>query len=424
MELCPSPLDANPERATRPGLDQEVELRADDDGPFAALVFKTTTEPHVGELSFFKVMSGQVESGADVVNASDHKPEKLGHLSISLGKERLEVARLHAGDIGVVAKLKHTHTNDTLCSKERPLQLEKIDFPKPDIAIAIHGVTRSDDDKLGEVLPRLHEEDPTFVAEFDAELHQTIARGVGEVHLDIQLERMRRKYNVNVETEQPKIAYRETITHSGEGQGRFKKQTGGRGQFGDCWVRFKPLPRGQGYAFESSIKGGVIPGKYLPSVDRGIQEAANRGVLAGFPLVDFTAECYDGSYHNVDSSDIAFQLAASLAFTKIVPKARPVLLEPVLGVEVTTPDEYVGDIIGDLTQRRGKVLGMEPKDGRTVIRAHVPEAELYKYAAALRAMTQGRAYHTRSFSSYEQVPENEAQKIITERKLEKEEVQA
>jgi len=424
VELCPSPLEAKAELATRAGLDQVVELKADDDGPFAALVFKTTTEPHVGELSFFKVMSGQVENGAEAVNASDQKPEKLGHLSISLGKERYEVPRLHAGDIGVVAKLKHTHTNDTLCSRDRPLQLEKIDFPKPDIAIAIRGVTRNDDDKLGEVLPRLHEEDPTFVAEFDAELHQTIARGVGEVHLEIQLERMRRKYNVNVETEQPKIAYRETITSSGEGRGRFKKQSGGRGQFGDCWVRFKPLPRGQGYAFENSIKGGVIPGKYLPSVDRGIQEAANRGILAGYPLVDFTAECFDGSYHNVDSSDIAFQLAASLAFNEIVPKARPVLLEPVLKVAVTTPDEYVGDIMGDLTQRRGKVLGMDPKSGRTVIRAHVPEAELYKYAAALRAMTQGRAHHTRSFSSYERVPDHEASKIITDRKEEKEEAQA
>ena len=424
VELCPSPLEAQAELATRAGLDQVVELKAADDGPLAALVFKTTTEPHVGELSFFKIMSGQMENGAEVVNASDQKSEKLGHLSISLGKERYEVRRLHAGDIGVVSKLKHTHTNDTLCSKDRPLQLEKIDFPKPDIAIAIRGATRNDDDKLGEVLPRLHEEDPTFVAEFNAELHQTIARGVGEVPLDIQFERMRRKYNVNVETEQPKIAYRETITGTGEGQGRFRKQTGGRGQFGDCWVRFKPLPRGQGYAFENSIKGGAIPGKYLPSVDRGIQEAANRGILAGYPLVDFTAECFDGSYHNVDSSDIAFQLAATLAFNKIVPKARPVLLEPVLEVAVTTPDEYVGDIMGDLTQRRGKVLGMEPNAGRTVIRAHVPEAELYKYAAALRAMTQGRAYHTRSFMSYERVPDHEANKIITERKQEKEEVHA
>lgn len=420
VELCPSPAEAQPERATRPGLDQSVELPARDDGPLAALVFKTTTEPHVGELSFFKVVSGTITNGAEVVNASDQKPEKLAHLSIPLGKERVEVARLHAGDIGVVAKLKHTHTNDTLCSKERPLRLETIEFPSPDIAVAIKGATRNDDDKLGEVLPRLHEEDPTFIAAFDAELHQTIARGIGEVHLEIQIERMKRKYNVTVETEPPKIAYRETITSGGEGQGRFKKQTGGRGQFGDCWVRFKPLPRGQGYVFNNAIKGGVIPGKFIPSVDKGVQEAASRGVLAGYPLVDFQAEVYDGSFHTVDSSDIAFQLAAGLAFQKVVPQARPVLLEPILEVSVTTPDEYLGDIMGDLTQRRGKVLGMEPKDGRTVIRALVPEAELYKYAASLRAMTQGRAFHTRKFASYDPVPEHAAQKIIAERRQEKE----
>jgi elongation factor G len=369
-------------------------------------------------------MSGKVENGMEVVNASNQGAEKLGHLSIPLGKERLEVPRLHAGDIGVVAKLKHTHTNDTLCTKDRPLQLESIDFPKPDIAIAIKGATRNDDDKLGEVLPRLHEEDPTFVAEFNAELHQTLARGIGELHLEIQIERMKRKYNVTVETEQPKIAYRETITGSGEGQGRFKKQTGGRGQFGDCWVRFKPLPRGQGYVFSNAIKGGVIPGKFIPSVDKGVQEAASRGVLAGYPLVDFTAEVYDGSFHTVDSSDIAFQLAAGLAFNKVVPEARPVILEPVMEVAVTTPDEYVGDVMGDLTQRRGKVLGMDPGSGRTVIRALVPEAELYKYAAALRAMTQGRAFHTRKLASYEQVPELQAQKIIAERKKAKEEAHA
>ena len=420
VEVCPRPSEARSEHAARPGIDQQVELSASDDGPLAALVFKTTTEPHVGELSFFKVMSGSVENGMEILNAVNQESEKLGHLSVPLGKERLEVARLHAGDIGVVAKLKHTHTNDTLCSKDRPLRLAAVEFPDPDIAIAIRGVSRNDEDKLGEVLQRLHEEDSTFTAEFNSELHQTIARGLGELHLDIQIERMKRKYNVSVETEAPKIAYRETIAGTGEGQGRFKKQTGGRGQFGDCWIRFKPLPRGGGYEFKDAIKGGVIPGKFIPSVNKGIQEAALKGILAGYPLVDFTAECFDGSFHTVDSSDIAFQLAASLAFNKVVPQARPVLLEPVMEVSVTTPDEYVGDIMGDLTQRRGKVSGMEPRDERTVIRALVPEAELYKYSAALRAMTQGRAYHTRTLASYEQVPDQEAQKVIADRKQEKE----
>jgi elongation factor G len=236
------------------------------------------------------------------------------------------------------------------------------------------------------------------------------------MHLEIQMERMKRKYNVTVETERPRISYRETITMTGEAQGRYKKQTGGRGQFGDCWVRLKPLPRGSGYQFNDAIKGGVIPGKFIPSVDKGIQEAARRGVLAGFPLVDFVAECYDGSYHTVDSSDIAFQLAGGMAFRKVVEAARPKLLEPMIEISVTTPDEYVGDIMGDITQRRGKVLGMDPGEGRTVIKANVPEAELYKYASTLRSMTQGRAYHTRRFIGHEFMPDLDAQKVIAEHK--------
>jgi len=420
VELYPNPAEAGPERARRAGLDHEVEVSARDDGPFAALVFKTTTEPHVGELSFFRIVSGMVANGTEVVNASNGHSEKLNHLSIPLGRERLEVERLHAGDIGVVAKLKGTHTNDTLSAKDRPLELEKIAFPKPDIAIAIRGVTRNDEDKLGEVLPRLHEEDPTFVAEFNPELHQTIARGVGELHLDIQIERMRRKYNVAVETERPKIAYRETITTTSQGQGRHKKQSGGRGQFGDCWIRVKPLSRGEGYQFVDAIKGGVIPNKYIPSVDKGVQEAGHRGILAGYPLVDFAVECYDGSYHSVDSSDIAFQIAGSVAFRKVAQSAAPRLLEPVMDVHVTTPDEYVGEIMGDITQRRGRVLGMEPQEGRTVIHAHVPQAELYKYASTLRSMTQGRAFHTRAFVAYELMPELEAQKVIEARQKEAE----
>ena len=421
VELFPHPGEVEPEKARRPGLDQEVEVSASDDEALSALVFKTTTEPHVGELSYFRIFSGSLGNGTEVTNASNGATEKLNHLSIPMGKERHEVPRLHAGDIGVAAKLKRTHTNDTLCTKTRVLELEKIDFPKPDISVAIRGVTRADEDKLGEVLPKLHEEDPTFIAEFEAELHQTIARGVGEVHLDIQFERMKRKYNVAVETAQPKIAYRETLTRGAEGQGRYKKQTGGRGQFGDCWIRLKPLPRGEGYLFEKSIKGGVIPNKFLPSVEKGIREAAAKGVLAGYAVVDFAAECYDGSYHSVDSSDIAFQVAGSMAFKRVAEIAGPKLLEPIMEVQVTTPDEYVGDIMGDLTQRRGRVSGMDPTNGRTAIRAQVPEAELYKYAAALRSMTQGRGSHTRTLVGYEYMPDIEAQKVVEARKREAEE---
>lgn len=408
VELCPSPAEAGAELAG------DQELVAADDGPLAALVFKTAAEPHVGELSYFRIFSGKVTNGAEVANGSDGQTEKLNHLSIGMGKERHEVGALHAGDIGVVAKLKHTHTNDTLCDKGKRIRLAEIAFPSADIAIAIRGASRADEDKLGEVLPKLHEEDPTFTAGFNGELHQTIARGVGELHLDVQLERMERKYGVKVETEQPKIAYRETISKQAEGQGRHKKQSGGRGQFGDCWIRLKPMPRGSGYEFVNSIKGGVIPTKYIPSVDRGIQEAARRGVIAGFPMVDFSAECYDGSYHSVDSSDIAFKLAGSLAFRNVADKSRPVLLEPMVEVAVTTPDEYVGDIMGDLTSRRGKVQGMDPEDGRTTVRALVPEAELYKYAATLRSITQGRAHHTRKFAGYEPAPEQVAQRVRSE----------
>lgn len=415
VELFPHPGETGGEIARRPNLDQAVELECTDEGPLAALVFKTTTEPHVGELSYFRIFSGSVGNGDEVVNASDGATEKLGHLSIPLGKERLEVSRLHAGDIGVVAKLKHTHTNDTLCSKDLPVALEPIDFPRPDIAVAIVGESRNDEDKLGEVLPKLHEEDPTFHAEFDAELHQTIARGLGELHLDVQLERLKRKYNVSVTTEEPRIAYRETITGAAEGQGRYKKQTGGRGQFGDCWIRLKPRARGEGYEFVDSIKGGVIPGKFVPSVDRGIQEAAGKGVVAGFPLVDFTAEVYDGSYHSVDSSDIAFKIAASMAFQKVARQAGAKLLEPIMEVEVTTPEEFMGDIMGDMNQRRGRVMGMDSADGRATIKARIPQAELYKYANSLRSMTQGRAHHTRRFVGYEFVPDHETQKIVAAR---------
>ncbi len=424
FELFPSPDQAGGEVGTRVGLDQEVTISAQDEESFAALVFKTMTEPHVGELSFFRVFSGSVANGSDVINAESGEREKLNHLSVPMGKDRREVAKLHAGDIGVVAKLKHTHTNTTLSAPSRPVIIRPIEFPTPDISVAIKGSTRSDEDKLGEVLSKLHEEDPTFVSEFNPELHQTIVRGVGKLHLDVQFERMKRKFNVSVDTEQPRIAYRETITAESEGHARFKKQSGGRGQFGDAHVRLRPLPRGEGYNFSDSIKGGVIPGKFIPSVDKGIQEAAQNGILAGFPVVDFEAEVYDGTYHSVDSSDIAFKITGSLAFQQVAAKCRPVLLEPIMEVEVTTPEDYMGDVMGDINQRRGRVQGMDSGGGRTRIKAQIPEAELYRYAAALRAMTQGRGHHTRKFLSYEPVPEHLAPKVIAEAKAAREEADA
>lgn len=390
---------------------ESVELRPADDEAPSALVFKTSAEPHVGELSIFRVFSGMVANGTDLVNAGRDAVERLNHLAVPMAKERLGVEALHAGDIGVVAKLKSTHTNDTLSAPAHPVALSGVAFPKPDISVAVRGAARADEDKLGEALGRLQEEDPTFVAEFNPELRQTIARGLGELHLDVQFERMKRKYGVSVETERPRIAYRETITAAAEGQGRFKKQSGGRGQFGDCWVRLRPRARGEGYEFVNSIKGGVIPTKYVPSVDKGIQEAATKGVVAGYPLVDFKAECYDGSYHSVDSSDIAFKVAGSTAFKNVAEKARPVLLEPIVELAVTAPDEYVGDIMGDLNGRSARVLGMEPASGRTTVRAEVAQAELYKYASALRSITQGRGHHRRKFLGYDVVPAVRAEKI-------------
>jgi elongation factor G len=423
-EIVPSPAEAPHELAQRPGLDQVVELKGDDNGPLAALVFKTASEPHVGEITMFRLFSGTIANGQEVWNPQHEKVEKLAHLSVPQGKERLEVVRLHAGDIGVVAKLKDTHTNDTLTLQDRPVVLQAINFPEPDVALAIRAASRSDEDKIGTALHKLHEEDPTFLSYYDPELRQTIARGLGELHLAVQMERMKRKFNVSVTTESPRVPYRETIKKQAEAHGKHKKQTGGHGQYGDCHVRLKPLPRGSGYVFTDAIVGGVIPNKFIPSVDKGIQEAAKRGILAGYPVVDFEAECFFGSYHAVDSSDIAFQMAGIQAFNKAAELASPIILEPILEVEVITPDQYMGDVIGDLNHRRGKVLGMDQEGAKARVRALVPQSELENYATMLRSFTQGRAFHKRKLHGYEEVPQHVTQKIIEQAKKEKEEVHA
>jgi elongation factor G len=423
-EIVPSPAEAPHEIAQRPGLDQVVELKGDDNGPVAALVFKTSSEPHVGEISMFRLFSGAVSNGQELWNAGREKTEKLAHLSIPLGKERHEVTKLHAGDIGVVAKLKDTHTNDTLTTQDRPVVLQAINFPEADVTLAIRAASRGDEDKIGTALHKLHEEDPTFSSAYDPELKQTIARGLGELHLNVQMERMKRKFHVSVVTESPRIPYRETIKKTAQAQGKHKKQTGGHGQFGDCHVRLKPGARGSGYVFTDAIVGGVIPNKFIPSVDKGIQEALKRGILAGYPVVDIEAECYFGSYHAVDSSDIAFQMAGIQAFNKAAEQANPVILEPIIQVEVVTPDVYMGDVIGDLNHRRGKVLGMDQDGAKAHVRALVPQAELENYATTLRSLTQGRAFHKRQLHGYEEVPQHVAQKIIEQYKKEREEVHA
>jgi elongation factor G len=423
VEVMPSPQERPAEAAQGRG-GTRVELRNLNSDPFTALVFKTTSEPHVGELSFFRVFGGSVANGGEVYNATREKTEKLAHLSIPQGRERMEVESLRAGDIGVVAKLKDTHTNDTLSAPSHPLVLEGVRFPEPDIAVAVEPATRGEEDRLAIGLQKLHEEDPCFSAEYVGELGQTIARGLGELHLEVQLERLKRKNGVEVVVKAPRIPYRETFRAVAEAQGRHKKQTGGRGQFGDAHVRIRPLTRGEGYRFTDSIVGGVIPGKFVPAVDKGIQEAAGRGVLAGYPVVDFEAEVFFGSYHSVDSSEQAFKTAGWLAFQAAAEKAQPVILEPVMQVDVFTPEEYLGDVIGDLNQRRGQIQGIEPSGRYQRVRALVPQAELYKYSTTLRSLTQGRATHTRTFHAYEEVPGHEVPRVVEAAKKEKEELAA
>ncbi|MCK5447549.1 MAG: elongation factor G, partial [Gemmatimonadetes bacterium] len=374
-----------------------------------------------GELTYFRVFSGSVRGGITVANPGRSTTERLTHPATPDGASRSEVEVLHAGDIGVVAKLKDTHTGDTLCAQGKDLRLAPINWPKPDISIAIHPTSRGEEDRLANGLNRVHEEDPTFIAAFEPELGQTIARGLGELHLNVAMERLKRKFAVAVETEAPRIAYRETITKKAQGQGRYKKQTGGRGQYGDCWLRLAPRTRGDGFEFISKIVGGVIPSKFVPAVGKGVREALSRGILAGYPVVDVAVECYDGSYHAVDSSEQAFKVAGSMAFQKVARDARPIILEPILNVEVRTPEEFMGEVIGDLNQRRGRIMGMEADGHWQVVKAKVPQAEMYRYSTALRSLTQGKGAHARDLSGYEPAPADVTKKIIAEAEARKEE---
>jgi elongation factor G len=403
--------------------DHTVEIHADDDAPFAALVFKTQSEPHVGDVSFFRVFSGTVVNGQEVYNATRDVVEKMNHLSLAQGRDRVEVPKLHAGDIACVAKLRNTHTNDTLSTREHPVRLPQVAFPEPLVQFAVHAAARSDEEKLQNGLHRLHDEDPTFETHYNPDTHETVVSGMGERHLEVVMSRLKRKFGVQAELTRPKIPFRETLTAKGEGQGRHKKQTGGRGQFGDCWVRMRPAKRGEGYKFEDHIVGGAIPSKYIPAVDRGIQEAAARGVLAGYPMVDFVVELFDGSFHSVDSNEMSFKMAGILAFKSVAQKCKPVLLEPLDELEISTPDEYLGDVMGDLSGRRGQILGTDSAgDGRgTTVRATVPQSELHVYATQLHSLTHGRGTYSRRFHGYEQVPTETAQKIISESAKEAEE---
>jgi len=384
--------------------------------PLLGHVFKTVSEPHVGDVTLFRLYRGTVKTGEEIWNHEHGVAEKLNHLSLQQGKERIEVLELSAGDIGSVAKLRNTHTNDTFCRKEHAVHLEPIPYPE---AVATAGVVvknRGEEDKLAAGLHRLHEEDPTFNFEYSSELGQTLIHGMGERHFEIVLGRLEKKFGVHAELVRPKVAYRETLKGKAEGQGKHKKQSGGRGQYGDCWIRLAPRPRGAGYEFVDSIVGGVIPNKYIPAVDRGIQEAAVRGVIAGYPLVDFQAECFDGSYHDVDSNEMSFKMAGILGFRNVAPKARPVLLEPLLDVTVWAPGDIMGDVMGDLSSRRGQILGTD-QDGRlTRIKAIVPEAEMYKYATTLHSITHGRGTFHQEPHGYAEAPPDVTAKVAAEHK--------
>ncbi len=421
VELVPPPSDEPPVAAEKWGSAEKVELACRDDAPVSALVFKTVSEPHVGDVSLFRIRSGTVKNGQEVYNAARSVPEKLNHLSVAQGRDKLEADVLHAGDIGVIAKLRDTHTNDTLCTQAAPVVLPRIPFPEPIIHVAVEAKERGDEEKINLGLARLADEDPTFHWEYNADVKQTWIHGLGERHLEVILGRLARKFGVHATMAKPRIPYRETIKGKGEGQGRHKKQTGGRGQFGDCWIRMAPLPRGSGYVFEDQIVGGAIPNKFIPAVDRGIQEAAVRGIQAGYPVVDFKVEVFDGSYHTVDSNEMSFKLAGILAFRNVSPTCRPVLLEPLADLEVMTPEEYLGAVMGDLSARRGQILGSEPEGTGLKLRAVVPEAELYKYATQLHSLTQGRGTYRHKFKGYAEMPPDAAAKVIEAHQKEKQE---
>lgn len=412
VSSVPSPASVPAVKGVNPSGGEET--RAPND-PFCALVFKTMADPYVGKLTYFRVFSGSIRSDSHVYNANKEREERVGQVYFIQGKNQIPTPEIGAGDIGAVAKLQETATGDTLCDKAHPIILRSIEFPEPVYSLAVKAKTKADEDKLGPALQKLAEEDPTFQTYRDQDIGQTLIRGLGETQLDIMVERLKRKFGVEVETETPKVPYRETITTTAEAQGRHKKQTGGRGQFGDCWIRLEPLPRGAGYEFVDQIVGGAIPRQFIPSVDKGIRDAMSQGILAGYPVVDVRAVCYDGSYHTVDSSDLAFQLAGRLAFRAAAEKANPVLLEPIYEMEIIVPEEFMGDVIGDLNAKRGRVLGMEPLGGgRQKIRAHVPQAEIQRYSIDLRSIARGRGKFSAKFSHYEEVPPNVAQNIIAE----------
>jgi elongation factor G len=418
----PSPAERGTVNAMLAGKNETVEVKIDESGEPAMFIFKTISEQHVGELSLFKVYSGKITTGMDLINEANNKTERLNQLSILNGHNRKEVSQIIAGDIGAVVKLKDTHTNNTLASKNYSVIIDPIDFPEPVIRAAILAKAKGDEDKIGTGLHTLHEEDPSFKVNYDPEISQTIIAGQGELQLSLAVKRLKDRYGVDVDLIEPRIPYRETIKASvSDVQYKHKKQSGGRGQYGHVHFKMEPLPRGKGFEFVDAIVGGVVPGRFIPAVEKGINETMAKGVIAGNKVVDVKVTLFDGTYHNVDSDEMSFKIASSMCFRKGFQEAKPVLLEPIYEIEVKVPEEYMGDVMGDISSKRGKILGMDSDGHFQIIKAQVPLVELYKYSSHLRSLTQGRGTHKRNFDHYEEMPKEIEQKVIEEYKKSKEE---
>ncbi|MBR3294835.1 MAG: elongation factor G [Clostridia bacterium] len=415
VDLLPSPLDIKPVQGVKPNTKEPLERKAEDSEPFSALAFKIMTDPFVGKLAFIRVYSGELNAGSYVYNASKGKRERVGRIVRMQADKRNEIDSVHTGDIAAIVGMREVGTGDTLCAENAPIELEDMEFPEPVIRVAIEPKTKAGRDKMSLALVKLAEEDPTFKTYTDEETGQTIIAGMGELHLEIMVDRLLREFKVEADVGKPQVAYREALTKAVDAEGRYVRQSGGRGQFGHCKIKVEPLEPGSGYIFENQIVGGVIPKEYIPAIDEGIQEAAKSGVVGGYEVLDFKATLYDGSYHEVDSSEMAFKIAGSMALKDALTKAACVLLEPVMKVEVNVPEEYFGDVLGNINARRGRIEGSESRAGAQIIHAMVPLSEMFGYATDLRSKTQGRGTYTMQFAQYERVPNSIAEKVIGKR---------
>ncbi len=411
VDYLPSPVDIPPVKGINPDDESFIERAASDEEPFAALVFKIMTDPFVGQLAFFRVYSGHIASGSSVLNTTKGNTERIGRLLKMHANKREEIKEVWAGDIGAAVGLRNVTTGDTICDGKKPIVLETMSFPEPVIAVAIEPKTKADQEKMGLALQKLMQEDPTFKVHTDPETNQTIIRGMGELHLEIIVDRMVREFNVAANVGKPQVAYREAITRPSEAHGRFVRQSGGKGQYGDVKIKLEPIAE-KDFEFVNAIVGGAVPKEFIKPTEQGIKEAMEKGILAGYPMTGVRATLYDGSYHDVDSSEMAFKIAGSMAFQQGAKKANPILKEPIMDVEVVTPEEYAGDVMGDLSRRRGKIQQMDERGGAKVIRAHVPLSEMFGYATQLRSMSQGRASYTMQFYAYEAAPKNVADEVI------------